>query len=170
MQQSEPITASQVAALFDALPHDECDRDAEGFSFSAGLFSRVQVGLRRACKLFPWSVQPVNRFATSLLSDAVYTSFAIFSRVQTRAHRDTQNSFLPNYVIPLSSFEGGAIRVDGPAEPTFLEVSKGPVQFCARHYQHSTAPFTGRRLVLVLFSLQAASIASADVLASCNAG
>lgn len=166
MQQSEPITASQVAALFDALPHDECDRDAEGFSFSAGLFSRVQVGLRRACKLFPWSVQAVNRFATSLLSDAVYTSFAIFSRVQTRAHRDTQNSFLPNYVIPLSSFEGGAIRVDGPAEPTFLDVSKGPVQFCARHYQHSTAPFTGRRLVLVLFSLQAASIASADVLAS----
>ncbi|CAE7265681.1 unnamed protein product, partial [Symbiodinium sp. CCMP2456] len=102
MQQREPITASQVAALFDALPHDECDRDAEGISFSAGLFSRVQA---------------VNRFATSLLSDAVYTSFAIFSRVQTRAHRDTQ------------------------------------------HYQHSTAPFTGRRLVLVLFSLQAASIA-----------
>ncbi|CAE7620270.1 unnamed protein product [Symbiodinium sp. CCMP2592] len=111
LQQREPVTAAQLAALFDALPHDRCDRDESGFSFSAGLYSRVQVGLRKACKLFPLSVQAVNKFVTSLLSGTAYTSFAMFSRVQTREHRDTQNSFLPNVVIPLTAFNGGSIEV-----------------------------------------------------------
>ena len=118
-----------MVALFDALPHDDCDRDAEGVSFSAGLYSRVKVGLRKACKLFPWTVQAVNRFAASLLGHAVYTSFAIFAEVQTREHRDTQNSFLPNYVIPLTKFEGGEITVHESEPPLRLDVSRGPVQF-----------------------------------------
>ena len=162
MQQSTPITAAQMVALFDALPRDDCDRDAEGVSFSAGLYSRVKVGLRKACKLFPWTVQAVNRFAASLLSHAVYTSFAIFAEVQTREHRDTQNSFLPNYVIPLTKFEGGEITVHESEPPLRLDVSRGPVQFCARHFKHSTEPFRGRRVVLVLFALQAATKATAE--------
>ncbi|CAE7272894.1 unnamed protein product, partial [Symbiodinium sp. CCMP2592] len=151
-----------VTALFDALPHDQCDRSASGFSFSAGLYSRVQVGLRKACKLFPLSVQAVNKFVAHLLDGAVYTSFAIFSRVQTREHRDKQNSFLPNIVIPLTAFTGGAIKVLEPNREIDLEVSKGPVQFCARQHPHSTCQAHGRRTVLVLFSLKAASHASAD--------
>ena len=151
-----------MVALFDALPHDDCDRDAEGVSVSAGLYSRVKVGLRKACKLFPWTVQAVNRFAASLLSRAVYTSFAIFAEVQTREHRDTQNSFLPNYVIPLTKFEGGEITVHESEPPVRLDVSRGPVQFCARHFRHSTEPFRGRRVVLVLFALQAATKATAE--------
>ncbi|CAE7332461.1 unnamed protein product, partial [Symbiodinium sp. CCMP2456] len=162
VQQSRPITAAQLVDLFDALPRDECDRDAAGVSFSAGLYARVKVGLRKACKLFPWTVQAVNRFVASLLRQAVYTSFALFSEVQTREHRDTQNSFLPNYVIPLTSFEGGEITVHESEPPVQLHVSKGPVQFCARHYRHSTAPFQGRRMVLVLFALQAATKATSD--------
>ncbi|CAE7763864.1 unnamed protein product, partial [Symbiodinium necroappetens] len=128
LRQSDPIRAAQVADLFEALPHDVCDR---------------------VCNLF-------------LLSDAVYTSFAIFSKVRTGDHRDSQNSFLPNYVIPLTSFEGGAIQVSEPGNEVVLDVSKGPVQFCARHYRHSTTPFRGQRKVLVLFSLSAASLTSAE--------
>ncbi|CAE7833708.1 unnamed protein product [Symbiodinium sp. CCMP2592] len=159
---SANIDYPQVTALFDALPHDQCDRSGSGFSFSAGLYSRVQVGLRKACKLFPLSVQAVNKFVAHLLDGAVYTSFAIFSRVQTREHRDKQNSFLPNIVIPLTAFTGGAIKVLEPNREIDLEVSKGPVQFCARQHPHSTCQAHGRRTVLVLFSLKAASHASAD--------
>ncbi|CAE7244295.1 RE1 [Symbiodinium sp. CCMP2592] len=121
--------------LFDALPHEQCDRDAEG--------------------LFPQTVRVVNRFVASLLEGAVYTSFAIFDQVCTRPHRDSQNAFSPNYVIPLTIFQGGAIRVSEPDRTVDLQVSRGPVKFCAREFEHRTLPATGRRVVLVLFALQA---------------
>lgn len=142
--------------LFDALPHEQCDRDAEGRSFSAGVYSRVKVSLRKACNLFPKTVCVVNRFVAALLPEAVYTSFAIFDRVQTREHRDSHNAFLPNYVIPLSTFRGGSVQVSEPGKQIELAVAQGPIQFCARHHEHRTLPFQGRRVVLVLFTLQQA--------------
>ena len=62
----------------------------------------------------------------------------------------------------MTHVKGGAIRVQETGEPIELRVAEGPVQSCARRYEHSTLPFEGRRLVLVLFSLKAASRASAD--------
>ncbi|CAE7294808.1 unnamed protein product [Symbiodinium sp. CCMP2592] len=155
LAQSTPVTAEQVMRLFDALPHEQCDRDAEGRSFSAGMYSRVKVSLRKSCRLFPQTVRVVNRFVASLLEGAVYTSFAIFDQVCTRPHRDSQNAFSPNYVIPLTIFQGGAIRVSEPDRTVDLQVSRGPVKFCAREFEHRTLPATGRRVVLVLFALQA---------------
>ncbi|CAE7252640.1 unnamed protein product, partial [Symbiodinium sp. CCMP2456] len=164
LAQSEPVTAAQVLSLFDALPHEQCDRDAEGRSFSAGVYSRVKVSLRKACNLFPETLRVVNRFVAALLPEAVYTSFAIFDQVQTREHRDRHNAFLPNYVIPLSSFQGGSVQVNEPNKQIELAVSQGPIQFCARSYEHCTLPFRGRRVVLVLFTLQQAGrISGADM-------
>eukprot|EP00439_Symbiodinium_sp_Y106_P025560 s8862_g3.t1 len=49
-----------------------------------------------------------------------------------------------------------------PFTRVLLSSLRGPVQFCARHFKHSTEPFRGRRVVLVLFALQAATKATAE--------
>ena len=41
-----------------------------------------------------------------------------------------------------------------------LPVSEGPVSFCAKHLHHCTSRFSGRRLVMVAYSLQAFGHAS----------
>ncbi|CAE7779383.1 unnamed protein product [Symbiodinium sp. CCMP2592] len=128
LAQSTPVTAEQVMRLFDALPHEQCDRDAEGRSFSAGMYSRVKV-----------------------------------SRTHSATPRQSEFLFSDNYVIPLTVFQGGAVRVSEPGQTVDLEVSRGPIKFCARGYEHCTLPATGRRVVLVLFALQAGErISGAD--------
>ena len=43
-----------------------------------------------------------------------------------------------------------------------LPVSEGPVRFGAKHLRHSTCEFSGQRLVVVAYSLQAMQNASAS--------
>ena len=79
-----------------------------------------------------------------------------------QAHRDSQNSHLPNVVVPLSSFEGGEIVVNTGKQEVSLDVAQGPVSFCAREHVHHVAPFKGRRVILVLFSLKGCLHLSAE--------
>ena len=130
----------------------------------SGAFVRVKVGLRKACKDFPLSIQAINSFARSVVPAAVWTSFALLEREQTSERKDTANSALPNVLIPVSCFSAGELCVHGPPGQVELEVAKGPVTFCARHHSHWSKPSRGRRVVLALFSLVGASnLARADV-------
>ena len=47
-----------------------------------------------------------------------------------------------------------------------LDVARSPVMFCAKMHPHSSRPFTGRRVVLALFSLQGTQHLGADDLSS----
>ena len=164
MSQEGGIHAEQILELFHSLPQDENERGEQGFSFSAGAFVRVKVGLRKACKDFPLSITAINSFARSVVPTAVWTSFALLEREQTSEHKDTANSALPNFLIPVSCFSAGELCVRGPSGQVELEVAKGPVSFCARHHLHWSKPSKGRRVVLALFSLAGASnLEQADV-------
>ena len=154
--QDSAIRAEQILSLFDALPQDRNDRNEQGFSFSSGAFVRIKVGLRKSCKSFPWAIQAINKFARVVVPSGFWTSFAILERDQTSEHIDAANAMLPSYLIPLSSFQGGQLRVQSPNGVVHLDVAKGPVTFCARQHMHSSCPFRGRRVVLALFSLQGA--------------
>ena len=157
--QDSAIRAEQILSLFDALPQDRNDRNEQGFSFSSGAFVRIKVGLRKSCKSFPWAIQAINKFARVVVPSGFWTSFAILERDQTSEHIDAANAMvakLPSYLIPLSSFQGGQLRVQSPHGVVHLDVAKGPVTFCARQHMHSSCPFRGRRVVLALFSLQRA--------------
>ena len=156
------FSESKVLQLFDLLPKDTSDRDANGVSFSGGVYCRIKVGLRKACHLFPRTLKVINSFASRVVPSHHYTSFVILDRVCTKVHVDTQNAYLPNVVVPLSSFAGGDILVKAKS-PARLRVSQGPVSFCARVHEHSTSEAQGRRVVLVLFSLLGAvHLGSAD--------
>ena len=160
--QDSAIRAEQILSLFDALPQDRNDRNEQGFSFSSGAFVRIKVGLRKSCKSFPWAIQAINKFARVVVPSGFWTSFAILERDQTSEHIDAANAMLPSYLIPLSSFQGGQLRVQSPSGVVHLDVAKGPVTFCARQHMHSSCPFRGRRVVLALFSLQGAVHLSHD--------
>ena len=107
------MRAEQILRLFDSLPQDENDRDEQGFSFSAGAYVRVKVGLRKACTSFPMSVVAINNFAKRLAPTAVWTSLVLLER-STSEHRDTANAALPNILIPVSRFEAGELCVERP--------------------------------------------------------
>ena len=117
MSQGGGIRAEQILELFDSLPQDENERGEQGFSFSAGAFVRVKVGLRKACKDFPLSITAINSFARSVVPTAVWTSFVLLEREQTSEHKDTANSALPNFLIPISCFSAGELCVRGPSGP-----------------------------------------------------
>ena len=111
LSQGSVITAGQILQLVDSLPLGSSNRSPMGVSFGAAAFVRIGVGLRQSCRAFPNSVQAINRFAQGVVDSLAYTSFVILENNLAPAHTDSQNSFLPNIVIPLSSFKGGEISV-----------------------------------------------------------
>ena len=154
LRQASAISAEQILSLFDALPRGCSNRSDEGASFGAGAFVRVGVGLRQSCKAYPNSIMAVNRFAQGVVDSLHYTSFVILDNNLAKEHKDSQNAHLPNVVVPLSSFSGGDIVVKAEGQEVILNVSQGPVSFCAREHAHYVTPFQGRRVILVLFSLK----------------
>ena len=76
------------------------------FSFSAGAYVRVKVGLRKACTSFPMSVMAINNFAKRLAPAAVWTSLVLLERAITSEHKDTANAALPNILIPRLALRG----------------------------------------------------------------
>ena len=133
-----------------------------GDTFSAGVFSRATVGLRKSCKLFPLSVQAVNRFACAVAPEATWTSLAILDRPTGGEHVDARNADALTVVIPLSQFTHGELQVKTPEGAVTLQVSQGPAVFNAKLHPHSVEPATGRRVVLVLFTLDCTGLPTQD--------
>ena len=133
-----------------------------GDTFSAGVFSRATVGLRKSCKLFPLSVQAVNRFACAVAPEATWTSLAILDRPTGGEHVDARNADALTVVIPLSQFTHGELKVKTTEGAVTLQVSQGPAVFNAKLHPDSVEPATGRRVVLVLFTLDCTGLPTQD--------
>ena len=176
-----PVQPSKLCELFNLLPCEaESSRSSSGKSFFTGLYSRVKTGLRANCTTFPQATRPFNAYVKACAPAHRWTSLALFEDVQTDFHIDALNSEWPNVVIPLDTFSGGSIWVEWPHDVPHdnsltyedknigdrmvtgchLPVSEGPVSFCAKHLHHCTSRFSGRRLVMVAYSLQAFGHAS----------
>ena len=102
-------TCAMILRLADRLlseAPDLDDRFASGKSVSAGLHQKGSGGLRKVSSSHPTSVRLINQFVSHVAPDHVFSSFVIIDGVESPAHRDLRNSFLPNLVIPsLASLE-----------------------------------------------------------------
>ena len=82
-------------------------------AFVTGAFARVKVGLRSNVGVFPNVTRLLARFVRQELPEHPFTSIVMFDDVQTDPHRDTQNAFVPNAVMAITSFEGEAEQMSG---------------------------------------------------------
>ena len=175
------VSPAKLCELFDSLPLEpETKGSGAGRSFFSGLCSRVKTGLRANTNLFPESTKAFNTYVRSISPEHRWTSIALFENVQTELRRDALNSSWPNLVVPIIDFKDGSVWVEWPAhtptDPTLayevreldgamvlgalLPVADGPIKFGAKQLRRETQEFSGRRLVLVAYSLQALGNAS----------
>ena len=165
LAQPTPPKAEQVLALFDSLPRDMQHADEPEDTFSAGVFSRATVGLRKSCKLFPLSVQAVNRFACAVAPKATWTSLAILDRPTGGEHVDARNADALTVVIPLSQFTHGELKVKTPEGAVTLQVSQGPAVFNAKLHPHSVTLWSlqlAAEWCWCLFTLDCTGLATQD--------
>ena len=161
------IEQDDVLKLFDCLPRSTPPRGGGGGTFATGAFAKVKVGLRSNVAVFPRATEALAAFVRQSAPAHKFTTIVVFDSVLTTPHRDQQNSFLPNLVVPVSPFTQGSIWVqscNGPCTRLIdgamlrgvsLPVCDGPVLFDARRSVHLTDAWTGRRVVLVAFSMSA---------------
>ncbi|CAE7403450.1 pol [Symbiodinium sp. CCMP2592] len=171
LSSGEPVTAACVERLFNLLPArlDERFGSGSGRSFVAGVFRHGGVvGLTNTCRSFPQSVSLAITWAMqqagSKISDFTFCSISLNLNVKTEVHRDVNNDDADNLVLAVTNFSGGHIwaqsesgshmlPVNGSLVPGELyDVAAAPVRFYARKRLHCTMPWTGDRLVLILFS------------------
>ncbi|CAE7624913.1 unnamed protein product [Symbiodinium sp. CCMP2592] len=126
------------------------------------------VGLTNTCRSFPQSVILAISWAVQhggpKLTDFTFCSISLNLNVKTEVHRDVNNDDADNLVLGVTDFSGGhiwvqsesgshALPVNGSLVPGDLyDVAAAPVRFYARKRLHCTMPWTGDRLVLILFS------------------
>ena len=172
------IEQADVLKLFDCLPRSTPPRGGGGgTSFATGAFAKVKVGLRSNVAVFPGATEALAAFVRQSAPAHKFTTIVVFDSVLTTQHRDQPNSFLPNLVVPVSSFTQGSIWVqscNGPSTRVIdgtklrgvsLPVCDGPVLFDARRSVHLTDAWTGRRVVLVAFSMSAIDKLSSEAAA-----
>ena len=169
----------QLEKLFDLLPHETPPRGcgSRALSFGSGAYAKGGLqGLRKECGTFPQAAQLVNRFIAHVFPNHKFTSHMFFCNAQTDMHIDSHNYHSPNAVIAISSFSGGHVWVgddkgsvyrkvkDHWLKGTLHDVAKTPLLFDAWRLPHCTENWTGRRLVLVAFSVADTSRMPADAL------
>ena len=151
-----------------AAPQTHSSRFEGGSTFTAGVFRHGGVvGLHKATRLFPLTVQAITRFLKHL--DPTFDAFdfctiALNMNVMASAHPDSNNASPSNLVVGLSAFTGGAIWVQSETGADRLMVNGqsllgrvadlhlGPQVIEARSAIHATLPWQGDRLVLIAFS------------------
>ena len=168
----ESISAAQVLQLFDILPHSaphQASLDSPGSSFTAGAYAHWKgiMGCRTTCASFPFSVQLFCKFISQVDVQHQFTSFTILSQVGAGMHRDAGNLVgSSNLIIAISKFTKGDVWVadtsgnvfrelpDGSVVPgKLLPVATSPQYLPAQSAWHSTEPWSGRRVVLVAYSV-----------------
>ena len=151
--------------LFELLPVQSPTRFQGGSNFFAGVYKHGGVvGLHKASRLFPLSVQLINFFLHLTDPSFEYSSFVLSSNVRTSPHRDQNNAEPSNLCVAISHFEGGGIwvhdsqgsvpmRVQGRTLlGSCLDVASGPCILPAKTCLHATMPWDGHRLVLIAYS------------------
>jgi hypothetical protein len=159
------LAARDLLHVFDILPK-ESFREA-GASFATGAFCRVTVGLRANARAFPWCTRLFAAYLRQVAPDHFFSSLVVLDSVKTDPHRDSRNAPGATCLVALCPFEGGQVWVedpDGTLEQTTpdglklglsLDVAHQPVYFMAKTKLHCTLPFTGRRVVISAYLLQA---------------
>ena len=154
---SEPaLTADDILRNVSQLPSENLGRLGLGnnsHAWQSGAWSfDGRTGLRSNTRAHGRLTSLVCRFIHALLPAFSFTAFAILQNIKVENHvdHDSRSQSL-HLLIPLSSFQGGSVRVDEDGASAVLRVADGPVLLDPSR-PHSVEEWTGHRAVLVAFS------------------
>ncbi|CAE7611856.1 unnamed protein product, partial [Symbiodinium sp. KB8] len=163
------LQAKDLERLYDLLPKETSPRDPDGrtpSSFSSGAYNKGGItGLRKAIQDFPKATRCITHFVRSVRPQHVFSTVSLYDNVCTSLHRDSRNSPIDNLVLPLTKFSGGEVWLkdekgkvpqsldDCEVMGTALAIPADGLTFHAKQTLHCTMPWTGRRLVLVAFTV-----------------
>ena len=178
-------TRAEVATLFGLLPHETPPRSTmysrrTPSSFTTGLFKKGGglIGLRTACRRFPASTEALTSFVRRHMPGHPFTTVSLYLNTGTEPHKDSRNAHIPNGIIALSDFAGGEVWTECEGGDSFqvidgkriagrlVPITAEPAYIHAYRDLHFTMPWTGRRLVIIAFSVADHEQAPQDVLST----
>ena len=150
--------------VFELLPPQPLPRGIplkDAKSFSLGAYSHGVVGVQTATRTHPQAAAVFCQAVTAIAPDHPFSTITVHKRVHVSCHRDSQNYDVPNLVVPLTFFSGGALFVydeQGSSEHDgckghLLDVQNQPWIFNAKKYRHEVLPHEGVRVTLVAYSV-----------------
>ena len=179
-------TRAEVATLFGLLPHETPPRSTmysrrTPSSFTTGLYRKGGglIGLRTACRQFPASTEALTSFVRQHMPGHPFTTVSLYLNTGTEPHRDSRNAHIPNGIIALSEFTGGEVWTECEGGDSFqvidgrrlagrlIPITENLLTSTHAYRDlHFTMPWTGRRLVIIAFSVSDHEQAPQDVLST----
>ena len=187
LNEAENYDLDEVADLFTALEAlgDTDQRTTKKTSFSSwytGSFVHGGVaGIRNNLKEFPQTTHYLTTVAKHHCGDVRFSALGLAKNAQLGLHRDIHNYRLSqNYVLPLREFKEGQLWVQNEEETNhegtertlpngkviygnLLEMTKGKVVGFSPRGWHEVQPWTGERLVLLLYTPRATKLSAEGV-------
>ena len=109
-----PLSASTVLQVFELLPSQPLPRGIplnDAKSFSLGAYSHGVVGVQTATRTRPQAAAVFCQAVKAVAPDHPFSTITVHKQVNVSCHRDSQNFDVPNLVVPLTFFTGGALFV-----------------------------------------------------------
>ena len=169
LSKGSSLSSADIVSLYDVLPKEVSARDPDGripSSFSTGAYNKGGLtGLRKAAHDFPMTTRCLARFVKNSWPQHTFSTLSVYDNVCTALHRDSRNASFDNLIIPLTEFGGGQLWLEddsgtvpqtrGESEiwGTPIPIPRKGLRFNAREAFHCTMPWTGRRLILVAFTV-----------------
>ena len=178
-------TRAEVATLFGLLPHETPPRSTmysrrTPSSFTTGLFRKGGglIGLRTACRQFPASTEALTSFVRQHMPGHPFTTVSLYLNTGTEPHRDSRNAHIPNGIMAITDFSGGEVWTECEGGDSFqvvdgerragrlVPITTEAAYIHAYRDLHFTMPWTGRRLVIIAFSVADHEQAPQEVLST----
>ena len=177
------ISMREVELLARRLPYESphpaiagpSTPEPQGRAFYSGAMCRGGISsLRKSCGEFPDTIRCLTRLLRRAFPHMTFSSLALLEDVKAGAHRDSRNEQYPNLLLSLTRFEGGAVWEENelgnvvrpvkgqPTTGRLLDVSTGPQVLQAHSKFHQTEPWSGRRLLLVGYTVSRLEFLSED--------
>ena len=164
----KPFTNQSLLRLVDALPMQGPARGDVGRSFAAGAYVHGGLfGLHSNTRRFPKSCSGFAEHLRSMAPEDNFTSFVVSDNCCAEVHRDSNNDETrDNILVKLSDFAQGEVWLEGHGDIEMFDAQGNSLmgsaipwdgnvlRFNAKCSRHATLPWTGRRVVLIGYSVR----------------
>ena len=163
-----PFTNQSLLRLVDALPMQGPARGDVGRSFAAGAYVHGGLfGLHSNTRRFPKSCSVFAEHLRSMAPEDNFTSFVVSDNCCAEVHRDSNNDETrDNILVKLADFAQGEVWLEGHGDIEMFDAQGNSLmgsaipwdgnvlRFNAKCSRHATLPWTGRRVVLIGYSVR----------------
>ena len=169
----DAVERRNLCALLHALPKEDSQTAGAG-KFPAGVYQHGGVAsMWRACDSYPNTIRVLNLFVSPHV-DVSYNALVVIDNLASPMRRDVLNQATPHWVIPVGAFSGGGVwQQDATGAEqrvaqgkltngSILSLSE-PACLRASTCFHQTEPWEGDRLLIVVFTVKLATLASSAV-------